>query len=33
VGIGSAFLPVTLAVVFGTCAAYLVKIFESVREG
>jgi hypothetical protein len=33
VGIGSAFLPVTLAVVFGTCGAYLVKIFESIREG
>lgn len=33
VGIGAAFLPVTLAVVFGTCAVYLVRIFGSIRGG
>jgi uncharacterized membrane protein len=32
VGIGAWFLPVTLVVVFGTCAFYLVRIFEAIRE-
>jgi hypothetical protein len=32
VGIGAWFLPVTLVVVFGTCAFYLVRIFGAIRE-
>jgi uncharacterized membrane protein len=31
VGIGAWFLPVTLVVVFGTCAFYLVRIFGAIR--
>jgi uncharacterized membrane protein len=31
VGIGAWFLPVTLVVVFGTCAFYLMRIFEAIR--
>jgi len=31
-GIGRWFLPATLVVVFGTCAFYLARIFESIRE-
>ena len=30
VGLGWWFLPVTLAVVFGTCAFYLVRIFKAI---
>ena len=33
VGLGWWFLPVTLAVVLGTCAVYLVRIFGAVRSG
>jgi uncharacterized membrane protein len=32
-GLGVWFLPVTLAVVFGTCAFYLVRIFGAIRGG
>ena len=32
VGIGAWFLPVTLVVVFGTCAVYLVRIFGVARR-
>lgn len=32
VGLGWWFLPVTLTVVFGTCAIYLVRIFRAIRE-
>jgi uncharacterized membrane protein len=32
VGIGRWFLPATLIVVFGTCAFYLMRIFEAIRE-
>ena len=32
VGLGWWFLPVTLAVVLGTCAVYLVRIFGVIRE-
>ena len=31
VGIGAWFLPVTLVVVFGTCAVYLARIFGAIR--
>jgi hypothetical protein len=31
VGLGSWFLPVTLVVVLGTCAFYLVRIFGAIR--
>ena len=33
VGLGAWFLPVTLVVVFGTCAFYLVKILGAMRRG